>query len=127
MTATASMRPSTPPDPQAVLTRAADGPDVVLRHGDHPDHVVDVHLPTQPLDARTPAPLVVVLHGGFWRMEHDRRHTRPLAAALREQGYAVATPEYRRTGGDGGWPATFDDVARVRELLPALLGDALPG
>jgi len=110
-----------------VLTRDADGPDAVLRHGDHADHVVDIHLPTQPLGSRTPAPLVVLLHGGFWRAEVDRRHTRPLAVALREQGYVVATPEYRRTGADGGWPATLDDVARVRERLPGLLADALPG
>lgn len=110
-----------------MLTRAAEPPDAVLRHGDHPDHVVDVHLPTQPLAVRTQAPLAVLLHGGFWRAEHDRRPTRPMAVALREQGYAVATPEYRRTGADGGWPGTFDDVARIRSRLPGLLDDALPG
>ncbi len=109
------------------MMRHVDGPDAVLRHGDHPDHVVDVHLPTPRLGVRTRAPLAVLLHGGFWRAEHDRRHTRPLAVALREQGYAVATPEYRRTGADGGWPGTFDDVARIRSRLPGLLDDALPG
>lgn len=109
-----------------MLTRPAAAPDVVLRYGSHPDHVVDVHLPDRPLDLDSPAPLVVLLHGGFWRAEFDRRHTRPLAVALRGHGYAVATPEYRRTGADGGWPATFDDVVRVRERLPGLLADALP-
>lgn len=110
-----------------MLTRAADGPDAVLRHGEHPDHVVDVHLPSRPLGSLEPSPLLVLLHGGFWRPDFDRRHTRPLAAALRRQGYAVATPEYRRCGAGGGWPATFDDVARVRSRLPGLLAGTLPG
>lgn len=73
-----------------------------------------------------PAPVVVVLHGGFWRQEFDRRHTRPMAQALAAEGYVVATPEYRRTGGDGGWPQTFDDVAAALTTLP-LLADILPG
>lgn len=110
-----------------MLTREAEAPDAVLRLGGHPDQVVDVHLPTPRLGSRRPAPLVVLLHGGFWRAEHDRCHTRPMAVALREHGYAVATPEYRRTGADGGWPATFDDVASVRSNLPGLLAEALPG
>jgi len=69
----------------------------------------------------------VLLHGGFWTQAYDRRHTRPMAHALRNAGYVVAIPEYRRTGGDGGWPATFDDVAAVRERLPDLVRDVLAG
>lgn len=112
-----------PPDSRSVLSRRAAGPDAVLRYGDEPDHLIDVHLPAGP--ARQ-CPLIVVWHGGFWRQEYDRRHTRPMAAALRQAGYAVATPEYRRTGGGGGWPATFDDVATVRERLPRLVARAVP-
>lgn len=97
-------------------------PDLVLRYGPSADALVDVHLPR----LRTPAPLVVLLHGGFWRDAYDRRHTRPLAKALRETGYVVATPEYRRTGSGGGWPGTFDDIASVREQLPDLLTGAVP-
>jgi hypothetical protein len=41
-----------------------------------------------------------------------------MADALRDLGYVVATPEYRRTGSGGGWPATFDDIASVRQQLP---------
>ena len=33
-------------------------------------------------------------------------HARPLAADLIQRGYVVAVPEYRRTGGLGGWPQT---------------------
>lgn len=112
-----------PADPRDVLARPAPSPDVVLRRGSAPDDLVDVHLPP----SRDPAPLLVLLHGGFWRQEYDRRHTRALAAALRDEGYVVATPEYARTGGAGGWPRTFDDVADVRERLAGLLADVVPG
>jgi len=94
-----------------------------VRYAEHTDGLVDLHLPPGP--AR-PAPLVVLLHGGFWRQAYDRRHTRPMAVALRNEGYVVATPEYRRIGGGGGWPATFDDVAAVRQQLPHLVRDLIP-
>jgi len=112
------------PDSRSVLARPGADPDAVVRYGDSPDHLVDVHLPS---GAARPCPLLVLWHGGFWRQEYDRRHTRPMAGALREAGFAVATPEYRRTGRDGGWPATFDDVAAVRKRLPGLLRDVAPG
>ena len=54
-----------------------------------------------PADAR-PAPLVVFLHGGFWRVAFDRTHTGPLATALAAVGFAVCVPEFRRTGQRGG-------------------------
>ena len=36
----------------------------------------------------------------------------------------VATPEYRRVGGGGGWPVTGDDVQLAVRRLPELLGRA---
>ena len=66
-------------------------------------------------------PVVIVIHGGCWRAEYDVKHVGPLSAALTANGIATWTPEYRRIGNDGGgWPGTFEDVARgadfVREL-----------
>lgn len=95
-------------------------PDAVLRYADHADGLIDLHL------ARTPgvtSPLVVLLHGGFWKSAYDRRHTRPMAAALTDAGFTVATPEYRRVGpgGGGGWPATGQDVLAAFHALPGLL------
>jgi acetyl esterase/lipase len=95
----------------------ADPPDAVLRYAAHSDGLVDLHLP----DGDGPHPLVVLLHGGFWRQAFDRRHTRPLATALAADGFLVATPEYRRVGGGGGWPATLDDVDAAMAALPDLL------
>ena len=105
-----------------MLTRTADLPDAVVRYGLHADAVIDIQLPPQ---RTTERPLVVLVHGGFWRVEYDRTHTRPLANALAADGFVVATPEYRRVGGTGdlagGWPATFDDITAVMRSLPGLL------
>jgi len=115
-------------DPREVLTRPARKPDAVLTYGRHAEQLLDVHLPPQPLDGGEPAPVVVLLHGGFWRQEFDRTHTRPIAEALSAAGYVVLTPEFRRSGGAGGWPATFDDVtaavAAVAEVECAAPGRA---
>lgn len=110
-------------DPREVLSRPAPPPDLVLRYGPHDDHVVDVRLP--PGDG--PAPLVVVVHGGFWMAEYDRVHTGPMCADLAERGYVVAAIEYRRVGQPGGgWPGTFDDVAACLDGLPGLDDEAVP-
>jgi acetyl esterase/lipase len=66
--------------------------------------------------------VVIFLHGGFWRSEFDRTHTGPLAEALAASGFAVGTPEFRRTGQPGGgWPGTFDDVAAAVDAVPGLV------
>jgi acetyl esterase/lipase len=72
-------------------------------------------------DKRT-ATTVLFLHGGFWRAAWDRTHVSPLAVALAEAGFAVCAAEFRRAGGGGGWPATFDDIAAAVDTLPAQLG-----
>jgi acetyl esterase/lipase len=119
-------------DSADVLTRPGRSPDLVLRYGAGPDHVADVHLPPAGSRARAGtgerALLTIFLHGGFWRAEYGREHTRPLAGALAEAGFAVCAPEYRRTGQPGGgWPGTFDDVAAAADRLPALVAEATGG
>ena len=109
------------------MSRPGPPPDITLRYGPADEHVADVRLP-RPVPGTTaarPAPLVIFLHGGFWRAAYDRAHTAPLAAALAGAGYAVCTPEYRRVGEPGGgWPGTFDDVAAAVDLLPELVETA---
>ncbi len=119
-------------DPQDVLTRPARPPDLVLRYGPAAEHVADVRLPAGGAAIRQPgrpgAPLVLFLHGGFWRAAFDRAHTGPLAVALAEEGFAVCTPEYRRVGQpSGGWHGTFDDVATAVDILPDLVAEASGG
>jgi acetyl esterase/lipase len=110
----------TPPDD--VLTRPAPLPDHAIRYGAGPEHVADVRLPPA---TSWPAPLVIFLHGGFWRAAYDRSHTGPMATALAAAGYVVCVPEFRRTGqADGGWPGTFEDVATAVDRSPALVRKA---
>jgi acetyl esterase/lipase len=116
-------------DPRDVLTRRAPEPTMTLRYGGRPDHVADVWLPSagsRVAPAGGGAPLVVVIHGGFWRSEYGREIAGPMSAALRDEGYVVAAVEYRRTGGAGGWPMTCDDVAAACGALPDLIATAAP-
>lgn len=118
-----------------MLDRPAGLPDAVLRWADHADGLADAYLP--PLSLRgeaAPAPLLVALHGGFWRAAWDRRHLRPLAQALAGLGWAVLLPEYARSGGrhlaegrDAPWPLTVEDLRLARRVLPGLLAEVAPG
>ncbi|MFG3047232.1 alpha/beta hydrolase family protein [Streptomyces sp. NPDC048241] len=115
-------------------------PDASAPYGDHPDQVIDFYAPRT--GKASPAPLVVVLHGGAWRARYDRRHITPFADFLARRGFAVANVEYRRGGPDipaqnagggtasvppaGRWPETFDDVAAALDALPELAREALP-
>ncbi|MEU7767797.1 alpha/beta hydrolase [Nocardia sp. NPDC049190] len=75
-------------------------------YGSDPSQFGELYLPSG-----TPRGVVVVIHGGFWRSQHDYTLGSPLAASLAEQGWAVWNLEYRRMGNGGGNPTTFDDVA----------------
>ena len=93
-----------PPEDRSILSRASHSAPVTVAYGEHPEQVAEIW-------ASTPeAPLVVVIHGGFWKQEYDRAHCRGLALALSAIGTTTVLLEYRRVGGGGGWPTTFDDV-----------------
>jgi acetyl esterase/lipase len=89
---------------------------VVHRYGPAPDQFLELTLPA----ARGPAPVAVVLHGGFWRSTYGVDMARPLAADLAAAGWAAVAVEYRRVGSGGGWPGTLEDVAAALDLLPDL-------
>jgi len=108
-------------DPREVLNRTGSPPDAEIRYGPEPEQIADLRLPSR----RGPLAAVVLLHGGFWRSAYDRTHVRPMADGLVQAGYAVATPEYARTGARGGWPSTFDDVRLAVARLPELVGDSV--
>lgn len=97
---------------RSVLSRAERPPDRTWRYGEHHDHVADVYLPDAP-DAS--APLVVLVHGGFWRPEYDRSHLRPLAAALAGHGAVVVSLEYRRVPGEPD--TTIGDLKQALDAL----------
>jgi acetyl esterase/lipase len=90
----------------------------VLRYA---GQVAEVSLPPGPV-----AGVLLLIHGGFWREAYDRHHLDPLASSLTEHRLAVVTPEYRRVGGGGGVPMTFDDIRAACAELPGLLARAVP-
>ncbi|WP_020494921.1 alpha/beta hydrolase family protein [Sciscionella marina] len=99
-------------------------PDFLLAYGPGPERVAEVRLP----EGTGPAPLVLVLHGGYWRAKHDRGYLGPLCAELTARGYLTANVEYHRSGQpDGGWPGTAEDVRAAVHVLPALIEEAAPG
>jgi acetyl esterase/lipase len=103
--------------PRDVLSRPAREPDRTERFGPAPTQQYDVW--SGPGSDVT----VVLVHGGFWRARWDRTHLRPAAAALADAGFAVALPEYRRTGQPGGtWPGPGVDLAAA---LTAVRDDVL--
>jgi acetyl esterase/lipase len=83
-------------------------------YGRHPSQVAELLLPTGVVQP----PVVVLLHGGFWRERWDRSLMEPLAVDLVARGFAAWNLEYRRVGAGGGWPATFDDVVAGIRALP---------
>jgi acetyl esterase/lipase len=59
-----------------------------------------------------PFPVVVLIHGGFWKDSFDLGLMSPLAADLSSRGYATWNLQYRGVGSSGGgWPETAEDVA----------------
>jgi acetyl esterase/lipase len=88
----------------------------VVAYGPDPDQFLELTLP----EGDGPAPVAVVLHGGFWRAAYGVELARPLAAELAAAGWAAVAVEYRRVGSGGGWPRTCADVAAALDILPEL-------
>src|SRR3981081_2184773 len=83
-------------EPRDILTRPAPPPDLVLRYGPDRDHVADLRLPAVPETSQTAAPLVVFLHGGFWRAAYDPAPTGPRGPARAADRLDGLRPECRR-------------------------------
>ena len=90
-------------------------PAPVVRYGDHPDQVANLHPPAA---EGGPWPVVVLIHGGFWRAGWDRTLMTPLARDLAANGFLAWNVEYRRVGQQGGgWPGTLLDAAAAVDAL----------
>ena len=71
-----------------------------------------------------PYPVVIVIHGGFWRAKYDLSYIRPVCDSLAEAGIATWNLEYRRIGNPGGgWPGTLDDVAGGAKFLRSIASE----
>jgi acetyl esterase/lipase len=102
---------------QSILELAPPKADARLTYGADPNQFGDLRMP---LD-KGPHPVVMFIHGGFWRSAYDLGHAGHVCAALRKAGAATWNIEYRRVGNaGGGWPGTFDDVLRAAEYIKTL-------
>ncbi|MGI8803921.1 MAG: alpha/beta hydrolase family protein [Solirubrobacteraceae bacterium] len=86
------------------------------RYGPHASQTADLHLPR----AAGPHPVVVAVHGGSWGSKYGKVVMRGLAGEFSRRGWAVWNIEYRRLGGGGGWPESFEDVAAAVDHLAGL-------
>jgi len=100
-----------------VLSRPAPPADLRLAYGHDPNQFFDLRLPAH-RQASKALPLVINIHGGFWRARYNLDHAGHLCAALTTKGVATANLEYRRVGNEGGaWPGTFSDIRDAFKYL----------
>lgn len=92
---------------QSILTKRPPDADARLAYGKDPNQFGEIFMPRSP----GPHPVLVVIHGGFWRAANDLKHIAHLCRALAQDDVACFSIEYRRVGNaGGGWPGTFDDI-----------------
>jgi acetyl esterase/lipase len=91
-----------------------------VAYGEHPSQFIDVYTPA----GAGPHPVVVLIHGGFWRLPWGRDLMSGLASDLVGRGFAAVNVEYRRLGEDGGgWPGTCEDVVSALSVLAGKRGE----
>ncbi len=98
----------------SVLDRRANPPDLTITYGSDPDQVGDIRYGQRGAQL----PLIVLIHGGFWKPEYDRVHTEALSSAIAAAGWTVLTLEYRRISGNPD--ATLHDIAAALAAVPAM-------
>jgi acetyl esterase/lipase len=103
---------------RSVFDLKAVQPTNSVSYGNASDQVIDFYLPE-----KRSKPLVVLIHGGFWRSEYDRKHMSPLAKALADSGCPVALIEYRRIIGNPD--ATLQDVNSAMAKLTEEFGPTI--
>ncbi len=100
-----------------ILTLPPPPADLRVAYGSDSNQFVDLRFPAKK-QGKGPYPLVMNIHGGFWRAKYGLDHAGHICAALKESGIATGNIEYRRVGNQGGgWPGTFDDVRAAYRFL----------
>lgn len=91
--------------------------DIRLAYGTDPNQFGDLRMPK----SKGPFPVLMNIHGGYWRAKYDLLHAGHLCAAITNKGCATWNVEFRRVGNPGGgWPATFEDIASSFRYLPQI-------
>jgi acetyl esterase/lipase len=106
------------PVSERILELPAPRADERIAYGDDPAQFGDLRLPA----TGTGWPVVLLLHGGYYRARYGLDYFGHAAAALTSEGIATWNVEYRRLGNPGGgWPATFTDVGAAVDFLRVLV------
>jgi acetyl esterase/lipase len=92
-----------------ILTLAPPPADTRLAYGSDPNQFLDLRLPTSKEKSKQPYPLVINIHGGYWRAKYNLDHAGHLCAALTAKGMATANL--------GAWPGTFADIRSAYQFL----------
>ncbi len=101
------------PEDLSILTRTASPPNITLAYGDEADQIADLRYGIRGNDL----PLLVFIHGGFWKPEYDRAHAEAMSTALAQAGWTTLTLEYRRISGQPD--VTTQDLISALDTLPA--------
>jgi len=101
--------------PEDILSKTPPTADARIAYGSDPNQFFDLRLPHV---RKPPFPLLINIHGGYWRAKYNLEHAGHLCAALISEGVATANLEYRRVGNEGGaWPGTFEDLRSAYQFL----------
>src|SRR5579863_5856629 len=98
-----------------ILSRRPPAADVRVAYGPDKFQFGDLRLPA----GGGPHPVVVGIHGGYWRARYGLAYFGHVCAALTaDLGAATWNIEYRRLGNPGGgWPGLFLDVGQAFDHL----------
>lgn len=100
-----------------ILDRTPPGGATRIAYGPEPQQFGDLRLP----DGDGPHPVVIGVHGGYWRARYDLVHFGHACAALTAAGFATWNIEYSRTSETAiGWPGAFSDVGAAADYLRIL-------
>ncbi|MFC4654036.1 alpha/beta hydrolase family protein [Rheinheimera marina] len=95
-----------------------------IHYGIGSEHFVDLYLPKQQRQLNGLSPVIILIHGGYWKDNHDLNSyaTSMLIPELVAAGWSVWNIEYRRMDSVGAnikapWPSVFADVASAVDSL----------
>lgn len=97
---------------RSVFELPYEKPDRSVAYGKSEDQVIDFYNSEKPSDS-----IIVLIHGGYWRPEYDRKHLAPFAKAIANAGRSVALIEYRRIIGnpDAAMSDVMNAIGKVAE------------
>lgn len=104
--------------PDDLLSRVPPPADARMAYGSDRNQFFDLRLPQGAKNGKKLFPLVINIHGGFWRAKYNLDHAGHFCAALTAEGVVTTNLEYRRVGNEGGaWPGTFEDIRTAYQFL----------